>query len=228
MKKIVVAGSIVSLIEGRPGVLSRKEFSILPAASAEGVLAAHEAVNADLIIVDSDMPEMGGEALCFLLRKKELLKKVSVIVISDGGDQVSERLMACGANAVIARPVDPSDLEIKIRGLLDISERKNLREVVKISVGVTSEDESFFAVSRNISISGLLVETNRVLSPGLIITCSFVLQHRLIVEGEIVRVAVQPKKKGGKCEYGVRFMRTDPATEAEIAEYIRRRDLIRR
>jgi CheY-like chemotaxis protein len=220
MGKIIVAGSVMPVITKCPGILSRREFTVVPAESAEEILAVHESAGADLIIVDSDMPAMGGEALCFLLRKKVDLKKVSIIAISDGTDQGAERLEACGANAVVGRPVDPDYLDGKIRELLNVDERENMREVVKVSVSITSENKSFFAVSKNVSISGLLFETNRVLSMGLLVTCSFVLQHQLTVHGKIVRVSERSEEMGRGYEYGIQFTQIEPAVEAEIARYV--------
>ncbi|MDA8431963.1 MAG: PilZ domain-containing protein [Nitrospiraceae bacterium] len=224
MQKVIVAGSILPLVETYKGILSRQEFTVLRAASAEEILAAHEASTADLIIADAEMPMMGGEALCFLLRKKKDLKKVSIIVIADGDELVSAKLLACGANAVVTRPVNIDRLDEKIRKLLNVRERKSMRELVKVSVRVVSEDESFFAVSQDISVSGLLMETGWRLAKGHPIVCSFVLQHQVTVQGEIVRVSERKEKNGSIFEYGVRFTGIDPSVETEIAEYIARTD----
>jgi DNA-binding response OmpR family regulator len=224
MGTIIVARSIMPLLEGHQGILSRKEFTVLPAASAEEILTLHETADADLVIVDFGVPAIGGEAICFLLRKKEGIKRVSIIAIADGDGNAAERLMACGANAVFSRPVNPDHLYEKITELLNIGERKDMREVVKVSVSIASEGESFFAVSQNISISGLLFETSRSLPKGLSVTCSFVLQHQLTVQGEIVRAAKRSENNGGTYEYGVRFTRIDPVTESEIVKHVIRHE----
>ena len=221
MKKILAAESVKTFIDECKGVLSRKEFAVISSPTAEGILSAHEADKADLIIVDLDTPEMGGEALSFLLRRKDDLKAVSIVVVCDGSEKSRERAISCGANAVVAKPLDPETLSMKIKELLHIRERKSIREIVKVSVKVNSAGDFFFAVSKNLSTSGLLVETNRALAAGDIVTCSLVLQHPVAVQGEIIRIAKECGDAGETLEYGIKFRGLDQAAEAEIKEYVR-------
>lgn len=222
MKKILVSDSLRALIEAYDGLPSRKDFVVRSSPTAEGILSLHEAEQADLIIVDLNTPVMGGEALSFLLRRKEALKDVSIIVVCDGSGESLKRAGSCGANAVVSNPLDPVDMFAKIGELLNVRERKNVREIVKVSVKIRSAGDFFFAVSRNISSSGLLVETNRVLSPGDAIKCSLVLERTVAVEGEVIRVAKKSGESGETYEYGIKFTGLDPAAEAEIEEYVKK------
>jgi CheY-like chemotaxis protein len=221
VKRILVAGSLKPFIADDDGVFSRDEYVIVYASAEEDILSEHRADRADLIIADFDTPGIGGDRLCYRIRREVDLRAVSIIMVCDGDKDVAERCRTFGANAIVTKPVDPENLLRKMKELLDVHERKNVREIVKVSVTVSSQDGFFFAVSKNLSVSGLLFETNRVLVIGDCIKCSFVLQHPVIIEGEIVRTTRIRGESGDTFEYGVRFHRLDPAAEDEIEGYIR-------
>lgn len=203
------------------GVFARNDIVITYASTTEEILSMHRADKADLIIVDLATPELGGDGLCSLIRRENDLKAVSIIVLSDCSEEVTERCMAFGANAVVHKPVHSKELLGKIKELLDIRERKVVREIIKISVTVSWAGSFFFAVAKNLSASGLLFETNRILSKGSVVSCSFVLQHQIIAQGEIARVSRIRSKSGDSFEYGVRFDGLAEAAKKEIADYFK-------
>ncbi len=220
MKKILVAETLKTFISA-DGILSRNDIVISYASTTEEILSAHRADIADLIIADLDTPELGGDRLCYLIRRENDLRAVSIIVVCDCSEEVTERCMAFGANAVVHKPVHSKELLGKIKELLDIRERKVVREIIKISVTVSSAGSFFFAVAKNLSASGLLFETNRVISKGSVVSCSFVLQHQVVAQGEIARVSRIRGKSGDSFEYGVKFHGLAKAAEKEIEDYFK-------
>ncbi len=220
MKKILVAETLKTFIADS-GVPSRNNIVISYASTTEKILSSHRANAANLIIVDLDTPELGGEGLCQLIRKENNLRKVSIIIVCDPSKDLAERCIASGANAVVLKPVRSEDLLAKITKLLNIRERKSVREIIKVSVTVNSTGSLFFAVAKNLSISGLLFETNRVIPKGARVSCSFVLQHPVVVNGEISRITQKSGKSGDVFEYGVRFHGLDPLGKAEIEAYFK-------
>jgi DNA-binding response OmpR family regulator len=224
MKKILVAETLKTSMADDTGVLARNDIAITYASTAEEILSLHRADKADLIIVDLDTPESAGDRLCCMIRKENELRAVSIIVVCDCSEEVTKRCMAFGANAVVHKPAHPKELLEKIKELLDIRERKVVREIVKISVTVHSAGDFFFAVAKNLSASGLLFETNRVISKGSRVSCSFVLQHQIVAQGEIARVNRIRGRSGDSFEYGVRFSNLNPAAESEIRDYFKNRN----
>ncbi len=220
MKKILVAETLRTCIPADDeGFLARNDIVISSAQSAEEILETHRANKADLIIVDLETPELGGDRLCHLIRNEKDLRAVSIIVACDYSAEAEERCKTFGANAVIHKPVNSNDLLSKIMELLEIRERRVLREIVKISVTVNSAGSFFFAVAKNVSASGLLFETGRVIPKGSLVSCSFVLQRQVVAEGEVVRVTRRSVGSGDNFEYGVRFIGLSPAAESEIEDY---------
>lgn len=221
MKKLLVAETLKTFIAD-DGVLLRNDIAVSYASTTEEILSAHSADIADLIIVDSDTPELGGDRLSYMIRRENHLRTVSIIVVCDCTEEEAERCIAFGANAVVRRSGNTTKhLIAKIKELLNIHERRNVREIVKVSINVNSAGSFFFAVAKNLSASGLLFETNRVIQKGSRVSCSFVLQHQVIAEGEIARVTNKRGKSGDNFEYGVRFYGLDPAGKAEIEGYFK-------
>jgi DNA-binding response OmpR family regulator len=219
MRKIIISDNLRAALAGEDA-LFRNEITIFTAPSLKEILRLHRVEKADLII--ADMSTDGGDAkdFCAVIRKDDKLKKVSILLVYPGDIPGGNGTEDCGANAVMKQPVNSGELVRKAAELLDISRREGLREVVMVTVRVDPGTEYFFAVSNNISASGMLLETDRVLAEGAFISCSFVLQHQVTVSGQIVRVRKDPY---GIYHYGVRFHDPDLQAKAYIEEFIRSR-----
>ncbi len=221
MKKLLVADSLETFIPDDTTVFNRDDIVIKYATTTEKILSMHRADRADIIIVDLDTPALGGDKLCYMIRKENELKTVSIIVVCDCNEDVTERCLSFGANAVLHKPLQPEELLGKIKDLLDIRERKIVREIIKISVTVSSGGSYFFAVAKNLSASGLLFETDRVIPVGSKVSCSFVLQRQVVAQGEIARVSRITGRLGKSFEYGVRFRGLGKEARKEIEDYFR-------
>ena len=220
MKKILIVDTLSALIEKRKSILSRSDFKILSAVSGEDAVRLHREEKVDLILTELDMPVMSGDILCSRMRRDPDLKRVSVVIICSHNESDIRRCVACGANAYITRPVNPQDLFQKVSALLDVPERLSMRLLIKVTVKGKFRGNSFFATSKNISATGILIETDRSFEKGDLITCSFFLgADQIESDGEVVRVA---KKSPGRFNYGVKFTGMDPSSKTRIEQYVDR------
>ncbi len=220
MNKIFVYEELHPVIEAHPSLLSRNNVRLFTAPTAEEALEIHRAERMDLIVADLDMPRMGGDKLCLSIRQGgDALNKVYVMIACSGRKDELRRLEKCGANTYIKKPFDLPHLLEVMGGLLAIPRRRDLRVLVKVTVHGKFRSESFFCASRDISASGLLVETDKTLAKGDTITCSFFLPdtERIIVDGEVVRVI---RGKLNTYSYGVRFLAVSDKARTEIARFI--------
>ncbi|HET6516565.1 MAG TPA: response regulator [Thermodesulfovibrionales bacterium] len=218
MKKVLVHNEFKTLLEKESTILSRENFRIFGATTAEEMMKIHRSERVDLVIADYHMKEMRGDTFCSAIRGNDALKTVSIIVICPRNKTVIEKCRASGANAVVIRPIDAEELLRRAAALLNVPRRKSLRGVIKITVNAVFQNDSFFSGSLNISTSGMLLETDRMLSQGDRLTCSFVLDRKTTVTGEIVR---KEEKGPALYQYGVRFIGLDSKTRAEIEEFIK-------
>ena len=219
MKKIIIARSILPIFGGHHTLFDRKNITTFTARTSEEILNIHGVRNADIIITDAALPLMGGARLCAAIRSEDGLRNVSVIMICDN-DEVS--LLQCretGANIVMPRPVDPGELLWKTSELLVVPQRKDLRVPVQLSVSGLERNASFHASSANISLSGMLLETDHALKIGEILTCSFNIAHSAVN----VRCVVERdgKTARGRCWYGVKFINCDTKSLVIIEHFVK-------
>jgi len=221
MKKVLIVGDFDTFRELDDNILSRDGLFVFTTSSGEQAVEIHKREKVDLIISDLDLPGMGGDDLCNYIRGFSILKNVSTILLCENRRDDLERCIHCGANAVITRPIRADDLNARVSQLLNISERENLRVVMRVAVEGKTGDETFYPVSENISASGMLIRTERVLAKGDIITCTFLLGlEQIVVKGEVARV----ERRGQEGYlYGVRFVDMNDTLLFKIEEFIRNR-----
>lgn len=218
MKKIIIAYSLKDFVQKQVSGLARFGNSIFYVGSGREALDIHRKEKADLIIMKPDFPEMACEELCSAIRGDEDLKKVSILMVCSDDLSDIERCQKCGANDYI-HSLNPGTFLRKSLLLLNISNRTSYRVIVKISKRGKDNKMDFLCTSENISSSGMLIESDRVLSKGDKIACSFFLPNSvsIVAEGEIVRIA---EKENGSKEYGVKFIDLPSSTESQIALFI--------
>lgn len=84
-------------------------------------LFAMERTLPDLILLDVNMPTMGGVEMLTLLSARPELKAIPVIMLTSPADHaVSAQLTALGVSATLMKPFTPADLIASIRRVLDL------------------------------------------------------------------------------------------------------------
>jgi CheY-like chemotaxis protein len=204
MKKIIIAEPIIHDIERNNTVFGRGSISVFPAVTSEAILNLHGTHQADLIITDFDLPFMNAAKLCSLIRNDANLKKVSIIVVCNATDAILAQCRELGANAVIPKPAGMDVLFAKMSELLVVPHRKDIRVLQQMSVKSTEGGTTFPARSLNISISGMLIETDRTFKKGDKLTCTFKIAHNEIVVECLVMRRVMAAT--GPHRYGIKFM----------------------
>lgn len=216
MKKIIIARDIMHVLGGADTIFGRGHITIYPARTSEEILNIHGVRKADLIITEASLPHMGAAGLCATIRSDALLKNVSIIVICDKAGESIDQWREAGANAVISRPIEAVLLFSRISELLVIPQRKDLR--VPLHASVKSQGQ-IAADSRNISISGMLLETGHALEKGDRLTCTFNIVHSEITTECIVTRADEAGP--GKRRYGVTFLNSDTKSLVIIDRFVK-------
>lgn len=219
MKKILLVNSVIVFHERNKGLLSRSEFTILTALTGKEALQVHRHERADLIIAELDMPGMKGDELCTHLRREKDLRNVSVLLACVDTPENRARVALCGANSWLPKPIDPERLLESVGQLLAVSARQGYRVLLKAHVNGEQELSPFFCTSRNISSTGILFETDKLLYKGDRITCEFFLPgaSQVTADGEIVRSVSMPD---GSFHYGVRFIDLAPVFRGKIEKFV--------
>jgi CheY-like chemotaxis protein len=217
--KVLIVSNSPTFLERNKRLLTRAGVRILAAVSAKEALKIHYTERVNLIIALLGMPEMGGDALCSLIRQIEDLRKVSfILVCNDTPDQL-DRASHCGSNAWLTRPVNPTLLRETVAKLLTVPPRRDYRAFFRAKVRGRRKTFSFTGISRNISTAGLLIESDRMLCENDLIKGMFVVSGSQLIAAEC-RVVRTVRREDGTYQYGVRFSKIDPECRRTIEKYV--------
>jgi len=224
VKRLVIAKDLKHLMMAAMKFLHRSEISLVTAGTNDEILQSHLIDKAHLIVTKLDMPGMSCEALVQIIRRSEHTQKVSIILLCDGSKAHQERCYACGANAVVTKPVDHVLFAHTVQELLDIAPRRVARISLNIAVSGKYKNHPLECRSQNISASGMLIKTAVSLVKGEHMACSFFLPHwkHLDASAKVVRVIDQSSETHSNY-YGIRFLSLAPETEHAIAAFVEKK-----
>lgn len=206
-------------IGGHDTILGRGNITTYLARTSEEILNIHGVRKADMIITDATLPLMGGFKLCSAVRSDAGLKNVSIIMICDSVETSLAPCREAGANAVLLRPLDPIQLFSKMSELLVIPQRQDLRTLLHVSAKGREKKSSFAGVSHNISMSGMLLETDQELKKGDRLTWTVNIGLRKIsADGRVVRIQEQA---GEKFLCGIKFLNLDTKSLVIIEQFVK-------
>ena len=223
-KKIITTQNSEALLGKGESFLNRSDIRIFRAGSNEEALDIHRAEKADLIIADLDAQLMRGEMLCSTIRKSQGLQRVSLIIIHSGAASDVLRISHCRANAFIEQSADPALLLDTVYKLMSIQVRETYRAPIGVRVQCSSTIRHSMGYSENISVTGMLFDSEETLPKGETISCWFVLPDSTHVrtDAEIVRVADRASEHDTN-QYGIRFLDLAAGCRAAIDAYVRKR-----
>jgi two-component system chemotaxis response regulator CheY len=104
---------VVACLRGIPGV----EF-----AHASSGLEAIERLSLakfELMVLDLNMPDIGGLEVLEFVRGQDLLSKLPILVVTTRGDEASRaHVLAAGASGFLAKPFTPDAIIAEVEALL--------------------------------------------------------------------------------------------------------------
>lgn len=219
MKKVLIIYPVGDALARDKNILDRDELRIFTASTAEEGLRIHREEMVNLLLTELDLPDMGGDVLCSRIRQDQALKRVSVVVVCRDLPEEIKRAENCGANARLLKPIKPEQLEDCVGKLLAVSTRQDCRVLVRTQVYSERGATTFFCTSRNISVSGFLLESDGLLAVGDRISCQFFLPNasQITTVGEVVRITRLSRIIH---QFGIRFISLYPQVQSEIENFV--------
>jgi len=221
MKKVLIADDVKAILDKERSFLGRDDVALFTAATNDDIVLVHKKEQVNLIISLLEMPGIASEELYQSIRERDDLRSVSVLLLCKNEPADIERSAQCKANAVMTLPVNAAELLEKAQQLLEISWRESYRVLLSMKMEGNNKDHAFFCRSENISTSGILIETDKVLQKGDRVRCSFFLpgSKQIKASGEIVRV--MPRAEGSQVrKYGVKFSPLSAGDIASIESFV--------
>lgn len=219
MKQVIVAGNILHGIGLNDTLLGRSGIIVVPASSSEEILSLHRDRQADLIVTEYSLPLMGGAQLCSVIRSEAVISDVSIIVVCERKGSAAAQSQQSGASAILLKPLDCVELFDKVSHLLVVQDRAAVRIPLRITVRGRGTQSAFIGVSRDISVSGMLLESVGILQQGDRLECSFTLRsHVVSVECIVIRV---PQGRREDVPVRKKFLNLDTKTFVLLENLIR-------
>jgi two-component system, chemotaxis family, chemotaxis protein CheY len=73
----------------------------------------------DLVVLDLNMPDIGGIEVVEFIRAQDKLRELPILVVTTRGDEASrERTLAAGASAFMTKPFTPEGILAQVDALL--------------------------------------------------------------------------------------------------------------
>ncbi len=201
-------------------VLWRSDVERVFAPRADGAFDVARRLLPALVVVDA--AEAAALALVERLRGTPETRRSSVAVVAQSLDRgAEEALRQAGANLVLVGEVDPTLWDSRLDELISVPRRRDLRIKVRFDVWsrIDPEASAVEAIGLNVSVRGLLLETEEPLDMGTRLDIAFTLPGQdaeLRVVGQVVREAVTD----GKPRCGVELLILRGDARRRIEEFV--------
>lgn len=112
----VMREMIIACLRGEGGM------SFIQAASGLEAIEQLSMRNFGLVVLDLNMPDIGGVEVVEFIRGQEQLRALPILVVTTRGDEASRRrVLDAGASSFMTKPFTPEGLTSQVRTLLSRS-----------------------------------------------------------------------------------------------------------
>jgi putative two-component system response regulator len=127
--KIVIVDDSPVGLQHLAMILASPAYELVLASSGAEALSKAKHLQPDLILLDVLMPEMDGFEVCRRLRTDPVLAEVPVLIVTALDDRESRlKGLNAGADDFITKPIDPDELEARVRTILRLNRYRRLLE----------------------------------------------------------------------------------------------------
>jgi CheY-like chemotaxis protein len=200
--KVLVVEDDPATLELMREVLSSVGVEVRPMGDSEEAAALIEQQKFDGIFLDLMMPKLDGFELARRIRRSSWNRRTPIVIITGREDKLTmEEAFAAGATFFLPKPIDRGRL-IRLlnttRGTM-LEERRRFRRIPLLTeVTCQAGGHGFSGMSANISLDGLLFDTDGSLAPGDAISLHFLLPGQQgAIEAKAAVVRIDEKKRAG-------------------------------
>jgi len=124
MEKILYVDDDVEIQGLIKDILGKQGFAVIIAKDGQEALRLVKAEKFDLILLDYLMPGMNGDQVCASLKDDAQTADIPVIMVTAYPNE-KERALEVGAVDFIEKPIEKTDLLLRIRSVLKVRHIKN-------------------------------------------------------------------------------------------------------
>ncbi|HVZ87468.1 MAG TPA: response regulator [Polyangia bacterium] len=100
---------------------AQEDLAFTHAASGLEALEKLSLQHFDVVVLDLNMPDIGGYEVIEFIRGQDKLRSLPILVVTTRGDEGSrERALTAGANTFMTKPFSPAGLLGEVRALIGV------------------------------------------------------------------------------------------------------------
>lgn len=159
-KKILLVDNMELALQMEEEILRRSGLDILTASSGTEALELVKSQRPDLVLLESNMPEMSGYDCCRAIKADPALQKTPVIImLTESTPEIVDQCYEANCEDVLTKPLDQDAVLSKISALLEIKTRKLPRLQIKTPVRIERTGRALTVESINLNRQGILVSS---------------------------------------------------------------------
>jgi uncharacterized protein (TIGR02266 family) len=226
-KKILITEDVNVFLELEESLFQREGIDIIVAANGTQALEMIEEERPDLVLLDLDMDDLGGDECCLKIKENPDLKATPVLIMTHANwEEDIARAQSAKCDEIIRKPVNRQHLLKTVRELLLIADRTEDRigATLPLHFGrLTDDQKSGFTV--DVSVGGVFVRDSDVIPPGTPVTVTLPLpgeEDEVKCRGTVAWVN-QPKnsaKENYPPGIGIQFVDINPDYRDAIRRYV--------
>lgn len=218
---VLIADDLKLFLEIEKSYLKRGGFEVVTAESGDKAVQLATLDPPHLILLDMEMPSMDGAQTCAALRKVPSLAQVPIIVMSATDSQENrDRCRQAGCTEFVIKPEKPDELLGIVARILALRQREAVRITVVFNVTGEVGARQVVGQARDLSATGMLLETPMPLAVGTKLPIEFYLPRtraQIKVTGTVLRASKTPE---GACLSGIRFVDLSQSNQELILDYV--------
>jgi uncharacterized protein (TIGR02266 family) len=196
---------------------------VLTATSGAAGLELARRERPHVVVVDLDMPGLGGDAVCAAIKADPELAATRVVIVTAGDSGADHaRAVRAGADDVLTKPINRVSLLQSVQRFVRFAEVRGLTRVeLEGPVRLERPGLEAWGTGRNLSRGGIFVESERGAAPR----SELALQFHLPGASDPLRPTAQvmwQREASGQRPYGLglRFLALDRAEAQRIDEFV--------
>lgn len=117
-KKILVVDDEADILKEVTFILQKKGFVVFTGVNGTEAIELAEKNKPDLIVLDVFMPRLSGSDAAKIMKQREDLKHIPIILLTASVDNIEEKRSECMADDYVFKPFDYQELLGKIDKLI--------------------------------------------------------------------------------------------------------------
>jgi len=217
--KLLIVDDMKSFLNLEQTFLRRADCSIHTATTGLEAIKVAQEIHPDIILLDVEMPELNGIETTRILQNQTKLKGIPIIIVSS--TKRKDEALKAGAKEFLQKPIDENTFLSTILKYVPLKIRKDERREFSSPCSIVFEGSKYEGKTKDVSISGILLETDVPLEIGshLEISFSIPLDHQ---KKEIKAEAIVVRK--AKDGYGLGFFDISEGAKIYLKEFVENED----